>query len=154
VTLAESLLHLVRAGARIDRPSDAEEAGSSEAPTAVATEALAGETPFSDASQAASQTTDAIERLAVELAAEAAPAPNEYELGLADLEAAVELVSRGLASRVTLAGFPSRPGLLWRAYRLADANGVVILPTLARGSVTRPGRRVDILITRDLAANG
>jgi hypothetical protein len=48
-----------------------------------------------------------------------------------------------------LAGFPSWPGLLWRAYQLADATGVLILPT-----VVRSGGRVDIAITRDIAANG
>jgi hypothetical protein len=48
-----------------------------------------------------------------------------------------------------LTGFPSWPGLLWQAYKLAEAANVVILPT-----VVRPGGRVDIVITRDIAANG
>jgi hypothetical protein len=68
---------------------------------------------------------------------------------LADLEAAVGLVSAGLATRVVLSGFPSWPGLLWRAYQLAETTGVLILPT-----VVRPGGRVDIVITRDSAADG
>ena len=73
----------------------------------------------------------------------------ELEPGLGDLEAAVELVSAGLATRVVLTGFPSWPGLLWHAYRLAESANVLILPT-----VVRPGGRVDIIITRDSSANG
>jgi hypothetical protein len=38
--------------------------------------------------------------------------------------------------------------LLWRAYQLADAAKVVILPT-----VVRPGGLVDIVITRDSATD-
>jgi len=75
--------------------------------------------------------------------------PAEHEPGLGDLEAAVELVSAGLATRVVLTGFPSWPGLLWHAYRLAESANVLILPT-----VVRPGGRVDIIITRDSSANG
>jgi hypothetical protein len=78
-----------------------------------------------------------------------APGLPEFEPGLADLEAAVGLVSAGLATRVVLAGFQSWPGLLWRAYQLADTTGVLILP-----SVVRPGGKVDIVVTRDTAANG
>jgi hypothetical protein len=63
--------------------------------------------------------------------------------GLDDLEAAVALVQAGLASRVILTGFPSWPGLLWRAYQLAGETGVQILPT-----VVRPGGHVDIVISR------
>jgi len=73
----------------------------------------------------------------------------EHEPGLGDLEAAVGLVSAGLATRVVLTGFPSWPGLLWHAYRLAESANVLILPT-----VVRPGGRVDIVITRDSSANG
>ena len=75
--------------------------------------------------------------------------PAENEPGLGDLEAAVGLVSTGLATRVVLAGFPSWPGLLWHAYQLAESADVLILPT-----VVRPGGRVDIVITRDASANG
>ena len=75
--------------------------------------------------------------------------PAEHEPGLGDLEAAVELVSAGLATRVVLTGFPSWPGLLWHAYQLAESADVLILPT-----VVRPGGRVDIVITRDPSANG
>ena len=74
---------------------------------------------------------------------------HEYEPGLADLEAAVGLVSAGLATRVVLSGFPSWPGLLWRAYQLAADSDVLILPT-----VVRPGGRVDIVVTRNSAAHG
>jgi hypothetical protein len=93
----------------------------------------------------------------MEMAAQAAQADqssHEFEPGLGDLEAAVALVAGGLATRVVLAGFQSWPGLLWRAYQLAETEGVLILPTLARGSVVRPGGKVDIVITRDNAANG
>ncbi len=72
-----------------------------------------------------------------------------HEPGLADLEAAVWLVSTGLATRVILTGFASWPGLLWHAYRLAESANVLILPT-----VVRPGGRVDIVVTRDSSANG
>jgi hypothetical protein len=68
----------------------------------------------------------------------------EREPGIADLEAAVALVSAGLATRVTLTGFPSWPGLLWRAYQLAEDADVTILPT-----VVRPGGKVDLAVTRD-----
>ena len=81
-----------------------------------------------------------------EFAPEPEPGP---EPGLGDLEAAVGLVSAGLATRVVLTGFPSWPGLLWHAYRLADAADVLILPT-----VVRPGGRVDIVITRESTTNG
>jgi hypothetical protein len=73
----------------------------------------------------------------------------EPEFGLVDLEAAVALIDSGLASRIVLTGFPSVPGLLWQAYRLADTAGVVILPI-----VVRPGGLVDIVIERDNPADG
>jgi len=84
----------------------------------------------------------------------AVPAPPaedslEHIPALGDLEAAVGLVSAGLATRAVLTGFPSWPGLLWHAYRLAESANVLILPT-----VVRPGGRVDIVITRDSSANG
>ncbi len=67
-----------------------------------------------------------------------------HEPGFADIEAAVELVSAGLARRIVLSNFPSWPGLLWRAYQLAEEANVLILPT-----VVRPGGRVDIVVTRE-----
>jgi len=81
--------------------------------------------------------------------------PAEYaelldtEPGLVDLEAAVALVHDGIATRIVLTGFQSWPGLLWHAYELAATNNVLILPT-----VVRDGGRVDIVITREPAANG
>ncbi len=63
--------------------------------------------------------------------------------GFADIEAAVALVEAGVASRVVIACFPSGPGLLWRAYQLAEEANVLILPT-----VVRPGGQVDIVVTR------
>ena len=82
-------------------------------------------------------------------AADLAAGLHRLEPGLPDLEAAVGLVSSGLAKRVVLSGFPSWPGLLWRAYELADTSDVLILPT-----VVRPGGKVDIVITRDNRLNG
>jgi hypothetical protein len=87
--------------------------------------------------------------VAEEASAEDAERLSLTEPGLADLEAAVAMVEAGVASRVVLSGFPSWPGLLWRAYQLADTAGVLILPT-----VVRPGGKVDIVITRDNATNG
>jgi hypothetical protein len=124
VTFGESVLHLVLAGARIDTPAGTDAADSPEAAAEVPTDLLAGDI------------------------AQSAQTLAEYEPGLADLEAAVELVSAGLATRVVLSGFPSWPGLLWRAYQLAETTGVLILPT-----VVRPGGKVDIVVTRDNAAD-
>ncbi len=72
-----------------------------------------------------------------------------YRPGVSDIEAGIAMISAGLATRVVLSGFPSWPGLLWEAYKLAEASGVVILP-----AVVRPGGRVDIVIERDNAADG
>jgi hypothetical protein len=98
---------------------------------------------------AAPETSEAPGLEDFELALGSAAAAETYEPGLADLEAAVGLVSAGLATRVVLSGFPSWPGLLWRAYQLADTSGLLIIPT-----VVRPGGRVDIVITRELAEHG
>jgi hypothetical protein len=137
VTFADSVLHLVRAGARIDSWASPEEADSPEPPI------------VSSLSLQEADDTDDAERLAAEVAAQAAAASHQFEPGLADLEAAVGLVSAGLARRVVLSGFQSWPGLLWRAYQLAATTDLLILPT-----VVRPGGRVDIVITRDPADNG
>jgi hypothetical protein len=148
VTFADSVLHLVRAGARIDSRRGSDATVSSEAAVALAADPLVGVEAVSVASPEPGFPD-------VELVAEAAQAAradqseHEFEPGLGDLEAAVSLVSSGLATRVVLSGFQSWPGLLWRAYQLADTSGVLILPT-----VVRPGGRVDIVITRDTAANG
>jgi hypothetical protein len=153
VTFADSVLHLVRAGARIDSRGGPGGADSAAALVALPTP-LSADEAVELATTAAAEAAPA--RLAefdpaaeAVLAGQAAGALEEYEPGLADLEAAVSLVSTGIATRVVLAGFPSWPGLLWRAYQLADATGVLILPT-----VVRSGGRVDIAITRDIAANG
>lgn len=84
-----------------------------------------------------------------DLPADRMAALSRLEPGFSDIEAAVALVEAGLASRVMLAGFPSWPGLLWQAYQLAEDANVLILPT-----VVRPGGKVDIVITRDHAADG
>jgi len=138
VTFADSVLHLVRAGARIESPraERVEPAG--------AAEPIAGFVAIAPDTREAPLLAD------LELAMGSTPAPEtEYEPGLGDLEAAVGLVSAGLATRVVLSGFPSWPGLLWRAYQLADTTGLLIIPT-----VVRPGGRVDIVITREIATNG
>jgi hypothetical protein len=85
----------------------------------------------------------------VEIAVEDGGTSQECEPGFADLEAAVGLVSAGIATRVILSGFHSWPGLLWRAYQLAESTDVLILPT-----VVRPGGKVDIVVTRDIAPYG
>jgi hypothetical protein len=126
---------LVKAGARIELRDDVPVR---EQPAALVDAMLAG---------AEARTTAAA--VDEEASAEAAERLSLTEPGLPDLEAAVAMVEAGVASRVVLSGFPSWPGLLWRAYQLADATGVLILPT-----VVRPGGRVDIVITRDNATNG
>jgi len=152
VTFADSVLHLVRAGARIEPWAHPDDTDPSTAGR-LAREAGAGEPAASMASAARlavdPATSEALERLDAEIAAGATQDLHELEPGLSDLEAAVALVSDGLAARVVLSGFTSWPGLLWRAYQLADTTGVLILPT-----VVRPGGKVDIVITRDLAPNG
>ena len=67
------------------------------------------------------------------------------EPGFADIEAAVALVSAGLTKRVVLTSFAAWPGLLWRAYELAEDANVLILPT-----VVREGGLVDIVVTSEL----
>jgi hypothetical protein len=139
VTFADSVLHLVRSGARIDPYSGSRATAESVAEIAEIAELEAEPAEF-----------DPADGGPVELAFDAAEAEShEFEPGLQDLEAAVALVSGGLANRVVLSGFQSWPGLLWRAYQLADTTGVLILPT-----VVRSGGRVDIVITRDTAQHG
>ena len=135
MTFADGVLRLVKAGARIELRDDVPVR---EQPAALVDAMLAG---------AEARTTAAA--VAEVASAEAAERLSLTEPGLPDLEAAVAMVEAGVASRVVLSGFPSWPGLLWRAYQLADATGVLILPT-----VVRPGGRVDIVITRDNATNG
>jgi len=148
VTFADSVLHLVRGGARIDS-----RVGSSTAPVAEAPADFVVPSPL-----ASETNSGAVESFAADFEPSALGVTADeqlddlermFEPGLADLESAVALVSSGLATRVVLSGFVSWPGLLWRAYKLADATGVLILPT-----VVRPGGKVDIVITRDTAANG
>ncbi len=153
VTFADSVLHLVRVGARIDpwgAPGDATapEGAPLNAPNTAAAEAAVS-IESSAQSPVESATPELLERLDAEMAAGAPPDLSVLEPGLPDLEAAVALVSAGLATRVVLSGFTSWPGLLWRAYQLADSAGVQIIPT-----VVRPGGKVDIVITRDTASNG
>jgi hypothetical protein len=151
VTFADSVLHLVRAGARIDSAQGPGEAALPDAPSL--SDAVAVEPARPDVSSVPARTSDEAGFLATELAAEAmaegSQQLDEYQPGLGDLEAGVGLVSAGLATRVVLAGFPSWPGLLWRAYQLAESADVLIIPT-----VVRPGGKVDIVITREHATDG
>ena len=140
MTFADGVLKLVRAGARIELrdgpPRRAELTFRDE-------QLLRGEPwPGSQPDDFADDFADDLAGAALLVAQE----PQFAEPGLADLEAAVALVEAGVATRIVLAGFPSWPGLLWRAYQLADETGVVILPT-----VVRPGGLVDIVIVRDPA---
>ena len=142
MTFADGVLKLVRSGARIELRNDVQVREPSEDlvdAMRIGAQDLVAVPP-------AESVGDDFEGLAV--AAEAA-AGLVGELGLTDLEAAVGLVSSGLATRVVLSGFPSWPGLLWRAYQLADTTDVLIVPT-----VVRPGGRVDIVIARDAPPNG
>jgi hypothetical protein len=140
MTFADGVLRLVRVGARIelrdDGPASAQADNLADA-MLLNPEGLPVARPGGFAGHAGAV---AYEEAAANLAL--------TEPGLADLESAVALVESGVASRVVLAGFPSWPGLLWRAYQLADAAKVVILPT-----VVRPGGLVDIVITRDSATD-
>jgi hypothetical protein len=140
VTFADSVLHLVRSGARIDPYGGNRSTAGSVAEIA---EAHAMAEP-ADADYA----PIAVESSEFTIDPEGAES-HEFEPGLQDLEAAVALVSDGLATRVVLSGFQSWPGLLWRAYQLAESTGVLILPT-----VVRPGGRVDIVVTRENGPNG
>jgi len=71
------------------------------------------------------------------------------EPGFGDIEAAVELVRSGMASRVVLHAFESWPGLLWQSYQLAEAADVVIVPIAVHS-----GGRVDISVTRNRPIDG
>ena len=152
MTFADSVLHLVRAGARIDSAPGSRAAALQDVAPSLS-DAVAEETARSDVSSVPARTAAEAGFIATELAAEAAAEGSEhldeYQPGLGDLEAGVGLVSSGLATRVVLAGFPSWPGLLWRAYQLAESADVLIIPT-----VVRPGGKVDIVITREHATDG
>ena len=138
MTFADGVLKLVRAGARIELRDDVPVRGS--LPVAAQPDAEL------DAELVAELDDDMDELASAALLV--AHEPQLAEPGLGDLEAAVAMVECGLATRIVLAGFPSWPGLLWRAYQLAETNNVTILPT-----VVRPGGLVDIVITRDFGAD-
>jgi hypothetical protein len=134
VTFADGVLRLVRAGARIE-PQEGMDVAPQPAGSGIPPQ------PSPAASRELLEALQATEAAADELI--------EFEPGMDDLEAAVAIVEAGLASRVVLAGFPSWPGLLWRAYQLAETADVTILPT-----VVRPGGKVDIVIARASTADG
>ena len=64
--------------------------------------------------------------------------------GFADLEAAIELVRGGLATRVILANFEPWPGLLWQIYQLSNETGLLILANTGHS-----GGKVDIVVSLD-----
>jgi hypothetical protein len=67
--------------------------------------------------------------------------------GLCDLETAVLMVASGLASRVTLCGFPPWQGAVREACRLAEESGIRVIPTLVP-----PDDRVDIVVLDEATA--
>jgi hypothetical protein len=143
MTFAEGVLRLVRIGARVEPPLPPAAGDPAEPPHLMALrvgphELLDGSLDDLVAGLAPAAGADEPEQLSVHM-----------EPGLPDLEAAAALVASGLASRVILTGFPSWPGLLWRAYELAEEGGLLIMPI-----VVRPGGRVDIAITRGEGGDG
>jgi len=128
-------MKLVRAGARIELRDEAQRA---------ALPIRDGRRALDEADYSAAELDDDLAGAALLVARE----PQIAEPGLGDLEAAVAMVEAGVATRIILAGFRSWPGLLWRAYQLAEEANVTILPT-----VVRPGGLVDIVIVRDPGAD-
>lgn len=63
-------------------------------------------------------------------------------VGLAELRAAALMVAEGEATRITLVGFSSWPGLLTEIERLSSELDLTIIP-----AVVRPGGRVDLVVT-------
>jgi hypothetical protein len=140
VTFADSLLHLVRAGARIDSGRDSR---------ASAVARRLDVEPLPNGSAAAAPLREELAALAGEASGLEAGDESLLEPGFADIEAAVALVDAGLATRVVLTGFRSWPGLLWKAYQTVESTDILILPT-----VVHPGGRVDIVIERETATDG
>jgi hypothetical protein len=140
VTFADSLLHLVRAGARIDSGRD---------PRASVIERRLDVEPLPNRPTAAAPLREQLAALADEASGLEADSESFLEPGFADIEAAVALVEAGLATRVVLTGFRSWPGLLWKAYQTVESTDILILPT-----VVHPGGRVDIVIERETATDG
>lgn len=137
MTFAEGVLRLVRPGRAIEPDREV-----SDTPGRTLSAAVdVAETAEIERGIAAERGMEAIDESGADPSAGSDPL---REPGFADLEAAVALVDAGLASRVVVAGFPSWPGLLWRAYRLAEEANVLILPT-----VVHSGGRVDIVVTRE-----
>ena len=97
MTFADSVLHLVRAGARIESRGVPDRDVSADAQTAVAAGPVADEAAVSDVSPAPSRSAVESQLLAIEMAAEAGQDISQDQPGIADLEAAVGLVSAGLA---------------------------------------------------------
>ena len=140
VTFADSLLHLVRAGARIDSGRDP---SASAIVRGLDAELLPG------GPEAAEPLPERLAALAGEASDFETGDESFLEPGFADIEAAVALVEAGLATRVVLTGFRSWPGLLWKAYQAVESTDILILPT-----VVHPGGKVDIVIERETATDG
>jgi hypothetical protein len=147
VTFADSVIQVVRSRARIDSASRSDAIAAPEDSAADKSE-LGADRALAAALPVPAEVGDEARSLEA-LAAETAQDMRRFEPGLPDLEAAVGLVSTGLANRVVLSGFPSWSSLLARAYELADCSGVQVLPT-----VVGPGGKVDIVITRNIGTIG
>jgi hypothetical protein len=154
MSFADGVVRLARIGARIesgpvaDPAADAAPRHGSRRRRGLAPARATGERPGRPV-ETAQFAAEAV--VSPDLMAIAAATPAAIELvqpGLADLEAAVQLVSAGIATRVVLSGFPSWPGLLWKAYQMAEHSDVVILPT-----VVRSGGFVDIVVARTESPN-
>jgi len=148
VIFADSVIQVVRSRARIDSASRSDAIAAPEDSAADQREIPGVGSALAVALPVPADLVDEARSLEA-LAAETAQDMRRFEPGLPDLEAAVGLVSTGLANRVVLSGFPSWSSLLGRAYELADASGVQILPT-----VVGPGGKVDIVITRNTGTIG
>jgi hypothetical protein len=149
MTFTEGVLRLVRVGTRVDSGDRASFSPAGSEGGQLAPELVAASVDSSTTIEPSADSF-AVELFAADdLSADGPAALSRFEPGFSDIEAAVALVEAGLATRVVLTGFPSWPGLLWQAYQLAEAANVLILPT-----VVRPGGKVDIVITRDIAGNG
>jgi hypothetical protein len=148
MTFAEGMLRLVLGGRRAGPENAADdplfETHSEPAIVEGAQSLIAAASAVAAGAGAGAEAPGVETALAGVAAGDGANDPLRQEPGFADIEAAVALVQTGLATRVVLSSFPSWPGLLWRAYQLAEENDVLILPT-----VVRPGGRVDIVVMRE-----
>ena len=108
MTFADSVLHLVRAGARIDSAPGSRAAALQDVAPSLS-DAVAEETARSDVSSVPARTADETGFIATELAAEAAAEGSEhldeYQPGLGDLEAGWPMDSRKALANSLIAHF-------------------------------------------------